>query len=229
MLEEMAGLAERGHEVACFSARHPQNQSSRLEHLFPEVTDFLTQPLLVKVTRGHSVIANFEVKRAFSKALDLFRPDVVHFHNIYGRLTPVVADVVRERGVPSVMTAHDYKLTCPTYLRLADGRPYTACSYRFPLPALLRRCHEGGRVTSIVYGVEAAVNAWRGAYDGIDAIVCPSRFMQRSHAEGGVGATRLRFVPNATAIGTPARARGSTERPHLLSYASPQLQMGRSS
>jgi glycosyltransferase involved in cell wall biosynthesis len=69
-------------------------------------------------------------------------------------------------------------------------------------------------VTSIVYGVEAAVNAWRGAYDGIDAIVCPSRFMQQSLSEGGVGTTRLRLVPNSTPLAAPARA--SAARPYLL-------------
>jgi glycosyltransferase involved in cell wall biosynthesis len=214
MFEEMAGLAERGHEVACFSARHPQNEPSSLGHLFPEVLDFQTQPLPVRIGNWYSVIANSRVKRAFSAALDLVRPDVVHFHNIYGRLTPVVAVAARERGIPSVMTAHDYKLVCPTYLRLSDGRPCDACSYRHQLPVFFRRCHDGNRITSIVYGVEAAVNAWRGVYDGIDAIVCPSRFMQQSLSEGGVGGARLRFVPNSTPLAAAAPA--SAAKPYLL-------------
>jgi glycosyltransferase involved in cell wall biosynthesis len=215
MLEEMAGLAERGHEVAAFSARHPQNEPSPLEHLFPDVADLQTRSLVEKVARGYSVVANLAVKRAFSRAIDVFRPDLVHFHNIYGRLTPVVAEVAHERGVPSVLTAHDYKLVCPTYLRLSDGRPCTACSYRNPLPVFFRRCHKGSRVTSIVYGVEAAVNSWRGAYDGIDAIVCPSRFMQQALSDGGVGEMRLRLVPNSAPLAAPARASAGGP-PYLL-------------
>ena len=214
MFGEMAGLAERGHEVACFSARHPQNQPSSLEHLFPEVLDLQTQPLRVRIGGWYSLVANPEVKRAFSAALDLVRPDVVHFHNIYGRLTPVVAEVTRQRGIPSVMTAHDHKLVCPTYLRLSEGRPCDACSYHRQLPVFFRRCHERGRITSIVYGAEAAINSWKGVYDGINAVVCPSRFMQQSLSEGGVGSARLRFVPNFTAL--TAAPPASAAKPYLL-------------
>jgi glycosyltransferase involved in cell wall biosynthesis len=213
LFDEIRGLTERGHEVAGFSVRDPRNQPSPLDHLFPDVPDLQAQPLIVKLAASYSIIANSKVKRSFSVALDLFRPDVVHFHNIYGKLTPVVAAAARERGIPSVMTAHDYKLVCPAYLRLSEGRPCDACSYGHYLPAFFRRCHKGSRLSSMVYGVEATVNAWNGAYDGIDRIVCPSRFMQRCLSEGGVGSARLRFLPNSTPLTAPGSPAG---KPYLL-------------
>ena len=38
--------------------------------------------------------------RAFAAFLDDFRPDLIHCHNIYGRLTTAVLDQARLRGFP---------------------------------------------------------------------------------------------------------------------------------
>jgi glycosyltransferase involved in cell wall biosynthesis len=47
-----------------------------------------------------------EIKPAFEAVLDRFKPDLVHFHAIQ-RLTAVMIDVLRSRGVPFVVTVHD--------------------------------------------------------------------------------------------------------------------------
>lgn len=212
MFDEMAALEERGHDVACFSARHRLNVPGRLEEIFPEVQDPEGLSVLRKIQRFPSVIANDVVARSFATALDRFVPDVVHFHNIYGRLTPLVAEVARERGVPSVMTAHDYKLICPAYLRLNGGRACSACSYGRYLPAFFGRCHKNSRLYSILYGIEATVNVRRGRYDGIFAFLCPSRFLFDSLARAGVPSDRLRYLPNvprAMSGASPAKPPGT--------------------
>ena len=51
------------------------------------------------------------------------RPDVAHLHNIYHQLTPSIIATLSRRGVPVVMTLHDYKLVCPSYTMFAHGAP----------------------------------------------------------------------------------------------------------
>lgn len=196
MFEEMALLAARGHEVAGFSAADPRNAKSPLGSHFPEVLELSGLGTLARARQVHHLVTNPAVERSFERALDAFRPDVVHFHNIYGRLTPVVAEVARRRAIPSVMTAHDYKLICPSYLRLSDGSPCSACSYGRYAPALLRRCHKGSRAYSIVYAIESTVNVALGRYAGISRFLCPSQFLLQSFAEKGVSRSKLRHVPN---------------------------------
>ena len=201
MFEETEALRRCGHDVATYSTRHPRNAPSQLEAYFPSVPLLGEMSLAEKTRHAPRLVSNSDVRRSFLGALDAFQPDVVHFHNIYGRLTPVVVEASRERGIPSVLTAHDYKLLCSSYLRLNEGKPCSSCSYGYYLPALWRRCHKGSRLYSILYGIESTINALKGRYDGVSAFVCPSRFMLESFALKGISRSRLRLLPNFVSIG----------------------------
>ncbi|NOZ95465.1 MAG: glycosyltransferase family 4 protein [Acidobacteria bacterium] len=41
------------------------------------------------------------------------RPDIVHAHNLWMRLSPTPLLAARKAGIPVVMTVHDYHLVCP--------------------------------------------------------------------------------------------------------------------
>ncbi len=47
-----------------------------------------------------------EIKPAFEAVLTAFKPDLIHFHAIQ-RLTTIIIDVARLRGIPFVVTVHD--------------------------------------------------------------------------------------------------------------------------
>ena len=55
----------------------------------------------------------------FARALDEFRPEVVHVHEMLGMPTSVWAQA-RERGIPVALSMHDYGILCPT-LKLYDA------------------------------------------------------------------------------------------------------------
>ena len=55
----------------------------------------------------------------FHRVLDNFRPDVVHVHDLAG-LPSSILEISRARGVPTVMTLHDYHPLCPT-IKLYDA------------------------------------------------------------------------------------------------------------
>lgn len=196
MLGEIAELSTAGHEVHSFSAQHEANEPAVLQHHFPNVPDHNTKDWAARVRQYPRFVSNGAVRAAFCNALAEVRPDVIHFHNVYGRLTPAVIDAARKCGIPSVYTAHDYKLICPTYLRLREGLPCDACSYRTYWPSFMGACHQHGRTHSILYGLEASINTWLGRYDSLEAVLCPSIFMMESLAAAGFPACKLRHVPN---------------------------------
>lgn len=84
--------------------------------------------LLVPEPAGRSAAADRMHNRAFAKRLsaeiDAFSPDVLHVHNFLKRMGTAPFAVARRRGVPSVLTVHDYQLMCPrTWAIRADGSP----------------------------------------------------------------------------------------------------------
>ncbi len=58
------------------------------------------------------------------------RPDVAHVHHWHGLTSDLVA-VLTEAGVETVVTLHDYYITCPMFFRVRDGQ--TVCAPDTPM------------------------------------------------------------------------------------------------
>ena len=83
------------------------------------------------------------------------RPDIVHFHNIYHQLTPAVIGVAKRFGCKTVLTAHDYKIVCPSYTMLRDGHVCEECLTGSVINAFRHRCQQGDTFKSLLLSLEA--------------------------------------------------------------------------
>ena len=128
-MEDVAALQRQaGHDVWFWGMSHPENVHLELSDTFAPYVD-LRRPH-GPVGRARTFAAMVWSRKAalgLAEAIRRVRPDVAHLHNLYHHLTPSVLGPLRDAGVPMLMTLHDYKLVCPTYLLLADGRPCEAC------------------------------------------------------------------------------------------------------
>lgn len=202
MLDLGGQLQRRGHRVEYFAAWHPDNIASTYEAVLPHVEGYDPPPdrLGARVRAGAGMFWSRNAARAMSQVLDDFQPDVVHLHNIYHQLSPSILRPIARRGIPMVMTLHDFKLICPTY-RLHDGNSSCeACLGGGFHNAVLRRCKSGSVANSAVLAAETALHRWLGAYDPVDVFVCPSRFLLDKLVEGGFDRRRLRHIPNFTSV-----------------------------
>ncbi|EIQ78681.1 glycosyl transferases group 1 family protein [Shigella flexneri 1235-66] len=106
------------------------------------------------------------------------RPDIVHFHNIYHQLTPALIKVARNFGCKTVLTAHDYKIVCPAYSMLRDGKVCDACITGTVFNAFRYRCQEGSASKSLLLSLEATWQYIAQNYQALDVIVSPSVFLR---------------------------------------------------
>lgn len=191
-----------GHEVAFFGMDHPDNDVACAGRAAPYV-EFEPAPSSSarRLALAGRMLWSTSARSGFLAALDEFRPDVVHAHNVYHQLSPSVLHAAARRGVPVVMTLHDYKLVCPTYQFLdRDQRPCTACVTQGPLQAVRRACKDGSRAASTAAAVEVTVHRRLGAYDGVRRFLAPSMFLCRQLAAAGVGTGRVRHQTNFTEL-----------------------------
>ena len=143
-----------------------------------------------------SIMYDRQAARCFLRFLEAAKPDIVHAHNIYGGLTTSILDAARKQRVPVVMTLHDYKLICPSYLMLNRGAVCEDCKGGRFIHCLLNRCHKESLTASGVYCLESYLNRWLHKYDTIRYFICPSMFSLRKHAEHGIPRDRLLHIPN---------------------------------
>ena len=62
---------------------------------------------------------NKKIEREFEKILDVYQPDIVDIHHLGGLSTTIIQSI-KKKGIPLVLTLHDYWLICPKGQRIRD-------------------------------------------------------------------------------------------------------------
>jgi len=190
-------MSRAGHVVSFFGRRGPQDITQTHAAFYPPVIDLEQLSLVGKIRHAPKLIYNAGTAHAFRRFLQEVRPSLLHAHNIYGGVTTAVLDVAREAQLPVVLTAHDYKLVCPSYLALDHGQVCAACAGQRFYHCLLKRCHKSNLVASGIYTCEAYLTTWLHKYASVRLILCPSHFMCHTLLANGFAADRVRYLPNA--------------------------------
>jgi glycosyltransferase involved in cell wall biosynthesis len=191
---DLAELQRRdGHTVELWGMSHPDNlEDLPLSDTFPSYVELEPAPHgLAGLAAGARMVWSPQSSRGMTRALERFQPDVVHCHNVYHQLSPSILAAVRRAGVRCVMTLHDYKLACPSYQMLDHGRLCDACVEGSALNAARRRCKGGSTVASTLLAVESSIHRAVRAYDAVDVLISPSRFLAGVMARTGLGPERL--------------------------------------
>lgn len=206
-------LAEKGHEVARFSAAE-QGLEAPDSDLFPTAADYRSGSLLKRAVKLPKMIYNREAKAAFARMIERFRPDIIHAFAIYVRLTPAILDAAREAGVPVVLSCNDYKHICPNYKLFHHGHICMECKGGRFHRALANRCCHGSLAISAASMAEAYVHDWRNLWRGnVSTFLFASRFMaERTEEFWGKGEVRIDFLRN------PFDAEKNHVEPHVGDY-----------
>ena len=223
MLAEVEALEAAGHVIVPFAAAHPDNLPTPYARYFPAfVETFDAGRGLGPVDRVKAVadlIYDRDAAERFDALLDDVQPDIVHLHNTARQLSPSILRVARHRGVPAVMTIHDYGVVCPQGLLLRGGTtPCLApnCQRGNVLHAVASRCVKDLVVASGVAAVETAIHRAFGSYlRSVAALMVPSRFLARILFESGVSGKRIRLLDNAVPD-SPSPGPIPTHGGHLL-------------
>ncbi len=211
MFDEIAWLEEAGHEVAHFSATHPENDDSPWADYFApylEIGIHSDLGLRDKALAATRMFWNADAARRFSRLLHDFRPDLVHVHGVHRQLSPSIVAEARRARVPVVQSLHDYHPICP-----ADDLLFAGASACEPprcgpvnvLPCALYHCVQNSRPKSALSCVEFLWRRWVLNYELlVDAFISPSYYLQRTVRAGGYVRRPIHILPNA--IPTPAEA-----------------------
>ena len=151
-------------------------------------------------------------KRAVGSIIDRFAPDIVHVHNMYPSFGPAVVFAARERGIPIVMTVHNFRLRCPNGLMFTEGAVCRRCESGTYINAMMHQCFPTRRQAGAY-----AVGLWThrfvmGIENRIALLIAPSEFMQHRLLSWGIDKNRVRVVRHFAA------SAGSDESGTIGSY-----------
>lgn len=122
-------------------------------------------------------IWNPAAARRVEAMVEAVRPDVAHVHNTWVASSPSVVSTLHRKGVPVVMTVHNYRLACANALFLRDGAPCEKCLGRGPWPAVRHGCYRNSRTASAVAAVGMATHSRMETWSrSVDRFIVLSKF-----------------------------------------------------
>ncbi|MCU7890882.1 MAG: glycosyltransferase [Candidatus Thiodiazotropha sp. (ex Ustalcina ferruginea)] len=187
-----------GWDTAFFSMHHPSNEPTEWSSYFVDELEFGAQySLFSKLKMAGKVIYSWEAVEKLGRLLDHWEPDIAHAHCIYHHLSPSILSLLKSRGIPTVMTAHDFKIACPAYKMFNKNGICEKCKNGNLLNVIGNRCiHDSLSVSALVM-FESMIHKALGLYrKNLDRVIVPSRFFGDKLREWGWPEEQLLYIPN---------------------------------
>lgn len=210
-------LREHGHITAVYSMDYPENIPTQWSSYFAPQVDFSSGGIRARLAAVKRIMGLGDINKSFNRILDNFRPDVVHLNNIHSYLSPRLAQLAKRRGIKVVWTLHDYKLICPAYLCLRDGKPCEDC-FTSKSGVLKYRCMKGSAAASALAYIEALKWNRKVLENNVDVFICPSGFMRSKMLKAGFSDNKLAVNCNFLDFDKANLINGESEKPREPYY-----------
>lgn len=204
-------LADSGHRVIDFSARGAADEPSAYQNYFVSGVNFQRRGHWLK--KAARFFYSREVVCNLQKLINDTHPEVAHIHGIYDQLGPTVLRVLARNKIPTVFTAHAYKLICPNWRLWAHGAIDERCLQN-PWHDFWNRSVQNSYIKSFV-----SVLSWQMQHRGqwfnyFTKIISPSQFLINKHVAAGWSAKKFAHLPNPILV--PANVLTAPEKDYLL-------------
>lgn len=187
-------LQEHGHEVAFFSMQDEKNIKTDCKEYFVENSDMNSKNPL----KALDIIYSKKNKKVMEKALDEFKPDIVHLNNFQRQLSASIIKPIKKRNIPIVFTAHDLQAICPAIVMLDNEKNICEkCLKGKYLNCIKGKCVKNSGLKSILGAIEGKYYRSKKIYSkGIDKIITPSEFYKKKLEEDGISSGKIEALHN---------------------------------
>lgn len=200
LFELMDLMRSHGHEAALFSMADPRGEPTKYDQHFVPAIDFVkgARPgLLGSARQGAHALYSRQARQKLRQMVEAFRPDVAHVRNIYHHLSPSILWELKAQGVPVVYHLNDFKLLCPSYNMVAQGRACERCNGGKFWHVVTEGCYAGPPGATFVLAAEAYLHKWLRSYEACVArFLVPSCFVKQKLAENGWDTSKVSVLPH---------------------------------
>ena len=129
--------------------------------------------------------------QATQKAINDFKPDVVHVHNIFYTATTSVLKAANDNNVPVVITLHNFRLVCANGLFLRNSKVCLKCKdLTYPIHGAINKCFQDSYLKSAMLSMLIGTNKKRNIWNKyLDKVIVLTPFVKDIFLD-----TKLGFV-----------------------------------
>ncbi len=165
---------------------------------------------------------NPAARRSFAKLLDSYQPDIVHVQHLKGLGTGLITEA-QVRGIPVVMTLHDYWAICPNaqFVR-PDGTICYGTHWNYECAWCAAAKLSRPAVRYLAPFMMPLFAHRRGhlkrALEAVNAFVTPSLFLRNKYAAAGYPVEKIHILENGLDLSRIAGRHGN-DAPYRGNYA----------
>ena len=133
-----------------------------------------------------------------AQIIDREQPDVAHFHNTFGIISPSGYYACNRARVPVVQTVHNYRLLCPRGDLFRQSRSCQDCvGSTIQWPAILHRCyHKSTMETAAVVAMTLTHRLLQTYHNKVDLFIAVSECVRGKMIEAGFHSDKILVKPN---------------------------------
>lgn len=185
-------LKSHGHTVAFFSMKNENNIKTGDREYFVDEIDMNTGSKFEAL----NVIYSKKNKALMEKALEEFKPDIVHINNFQRQLSASIIDAVKEKNIPLIMTAHDLNSICPASIMLYNGEVCEDCITKGYTSCIKKKCIKNSMLKSVLGYIEKKYYDLHKIFCKIDCIISPSEFNKNQLLKGKLKCNDITVIHN---------------------------------
>lgn len=189
--DEVEMLRQRGHEVHTLEV----NNQQMVEMSTPRA--------------ALTTVWNRRMSKEVSRRIAEFQPDVMHVHNDFPYASPSIYYAAAARGVPVVLTLHNFRGMCANGVFFRDGKVCRDCVGRpLSIPAIRHRCYRDNRPATLAVSSRRLAHLLLGTWQKkVAAYIAPTHCVRDQYTAGGYPADRI-FVKPHFVTGDPKAGPG---------------------
>lgn len=209
-----AWLENSGHTVVPFGMADDSLEPSEYSQYFPSAVDFRVGRPKQAYRALERATRSSETRRLLAALLDEQQIDAAYVVHIYHQLGTVVLDDLANRGIPTVLSLHDYKIGCPNY-RFFSERTGQICTRCLDVKGaskwapIYEGCWSGSRLAGVALTLEAAVTSGRRSYRRPGSIVVLNSLQEKAALSAGVEPQKIHRIAHPVTLGSQRRSAGN--------------------
>ena len=175
--QERSFFTQNNYEIIDFSMKDDRNINSPFaDYFIPNINYQKSSGIKKQIQQAFSFVHSSLAVKNIQALIEKEKPSIAHLHNIYHQLTPSIIPILKKYGVKVLLTLHDYKLVCPSYLALKNEKICEECKGTHFWKPVTTNC-QNSYAQGFLLSAEAIFHKWKGSYDDVDLFLAPSQFM----------------------------------------------------
>ncbi len=188
-----------GEETYLFSLADLLKKKGHKVQIWTKDNKEIDTSISAKVKVGLGLFWNLNTTRELSAIIKKFKPNIVHFNNIFPLITPTAYHVCKKFNLPIVQTVHNFRYLFPKSILFRRGSVCELClDRRFFYPAIFHPCYNQSLGYTFLFSLSHALHdSIFNSFNLVDRFIFPSKFSKNYYLKNSkLNREKARVVSN---------------------------------